>query len=481
MLTASQRFHMDSPQLSSAYAYGGRNPENQQNEILSEYGDRYIPSRGATLDWESRFALLDTFGKSHSGGAAGSSSGAEHGLCTPPSRRREVQEDSPYLQLLKGELIGGEKNTARPVERNLFSYSKPCRSPEHCADNGAFSLSPHLRAATDNTVPCTKQRKLEQQPIRVLDAPGLKDDFYLKLLDWSCKNVLAVVLEDSVYFWIGATKTVEKLCSLSEEGHLTPTSISWSNNGAHVALGTSHGEVEIWDAETSKKLRTMTGHQGRVGTSVWNRWLLTTGGRDASVVNWDVRQPAALISRNRAHKLEVCGLSWSCDEQHLASGGNDNKLCIWSLHSNKPVAELCQHKAAVRAVAWSPDRRSVLASGGGTADGCIRVWNTSSAKQEPEACIQTRTQVCAVMWSRTSKELVSTHGYSSNAINVWAYPSLNRVASLKAHTCRVLHLAMSPDGATLVSGAADNTLRFWKMFPEAKVASKSYSFGHTIR
>jgi len=39
-----------------------------------------------------------------------------------------------------------------------------------------------------------------------------------------------------------------------------------------------------------------------------------------------------------------------------------------------------------------------------------------------------------------------------------------KVAELTGHTSRVLHLAAAPDGETVVSGAADETLRFWKVF-----------------
>lgn len=38
------------------------------------------------------------------------------------------------------------------------------------------------------------------------------------------------------------------------------------------------------------------------------------------------------------------------------------------------------------------------------------------------------------------------------------------VASLTGHTNRVLYLAMSPDGETIVTGAGDETLRFWNAF-----------------
>ena len=40
------------------------------------------------------------------------------------------------------------------------------------------------------------------------------------------------------------------------------------------------------------------------------------------------------------------------------------------------------------------------------------------------------------------------------------------VASLTGHINRVLYLAMSPDGETIVTGAGDETLRFWNPFPK---------------
>ena len=43
---------------------------------------------------------------------------------------------------------------------------------------------------------------------------------------------------------------------------------------------------------------------------------------------------------------------------------------------------------------------------------------------------------------------------------------------------RVLYLATSPDGQTIVTGAGDETLRFWNVFPSVKmqVCIPSYSF-----
>jgi cell division cycle 20-like protein 1, cofactor of APC complex len=44
-------------------------------------------------------------------------------------------------------------------------------------------------------------------------------------------------------------------------------------------------------------------------------------------------------------------------------------------------------------------------------------------------------------------------------------PAMNKVATLTGHTSRVLYLAMSPDGGQIVTGAGDETLRFWNLFP----------------
>ena len=47
-----------------------------------------------------------------------------------------------------------------------------------------------------------------------------------------------------------------------------------------------------------------------------------------------------------------------------------------------------------------------------------------------------------------------------------------KVAEFTGHTSRVLHMAQSPDGTTVVSGAADETLRFWRVFAELPAAQK---------
>lgn len=180
------------------------------------------------------------------------------------------------------------------------------------------------------------------------------------------------------------------------------------------------------------------------------------------ILQRDSRTPPLQSERRlQGHRQEVCGLKWSTDHQLLASGGNDNKvglglshlpkqpcpesrgmkvrpkggqwqagvrpvfvlrgghshpephshcpphpqLLVWNHSSLSPVQQYTEHLAAVKAIAWSPHQHGLLASGGGTADRCIRFWNTLTG--QPLQCIDTGSQVCNLAWSKHANELVS--------------------------------------------------------------------------
>lgn len=62
----------------------------------------------------------------------------------------------------------------------------------------------------------------------------------------------------------------------------------------------------------------------------------------------------------------------------MASGGNDNHIYIWDsskMSSSRSLHSFKDHSAAVKALAWCPYDSAVLASGGGTEDRCIKIWN----------------------------------------------------------------------------------------------------------
>ncbi|XP_012279270.1 fizzy-related protein homolog [Orussus abietinus] len=434
--------------------------------------DRFIPTRSGN-NWQTTFSMISEGGR---GGPVA-------------KKTRENGEGSrdgiAYSCLLKNELLGAgiedakgqceERRILSPLTgKNLFKYATPTKDRTLLGQSSPYSLSP-LSAKSQKLLrsPRKATRKISRIPFKVLDAPELQDDFYLNLVDWSSQNVLSVGLGSCVYLWSACTSQVTRLCDLSGDGN-SVTSVAWNERGNLVAVGTHLGYIQVWDVAASKQVGKLQGHSARVGALAWNGEVLSSGSRDRLILQRDVRTPGVVGERRLgAHRQEVCGLKWSPDNQYLASGGNDNRLYVWNLHSSSPVQTYTEHLAAVKAIAWSPHHHGLLASGGGTADRCIRFWNTLTG--QPMQCVDTASQVCNLAWSKHSSELVSTHGYSQNQILVWKYPSLTQVAKLTGHSYRVLYLAMSPDGEAIVTGAGDETLRFWNVFSKARSQKENKS------
>jgi WD40 repeat protein len=67
--------------------------------------------------------------------------------------------------------------------------------------------------------------------------------------------------------------------------------------------------------------------------------------------------------------------------------------------------------------------------------------NLSSPPLPPLLSLLSFPQVCAIQWSDTYKELISSHGFSDNQLILWKYSTMTRLREFRGHTSRVLHLA----------------------------------------
>ena len=330
--------------------------------------------------------------------------------------------------------------------------------PKSMILSGTCSTASSLTNLDEINEQYTIERKISSSPFKVLDAPNLQDDFYLNVVDWSLGNNLAVGLGQALYIWNFHTNEVKKLTEYF--GRNLVSSVGWDIKGDLLSLGTKEGSVSLWDANKETTLRKFYEHNERVGAISLFGSLLLTGSKDRKIYLRDIRQKLAVVQKFETHSQEVCGLKWSPEGNYFASGGNDNKLCVFSPKTIYPLLKK-HHKAAVKAIAWSKRKTGVLASGAGTADKTIKIWNINSKTLVKEK--QTGSQVCNLAFSQYNDELISTHGFSNNEINIWNLKNFEKTKSLKGHLSRVLYLSMSPCGNYVVSGAGDETLRFWDL------------------
>jgi hypothetical protein len=178
-----------------------------------------------------------------------------------------------------------------------------------------------------------------------------------------------------------------------------------------------------------------------------------------------------LLARMTIHTQQICGLAWSAAGDMFASGGNDNNCFLFETkrvlqlnngestsatlnvregpagesiytvtNRSGPVLYLpntvAKHKwtlnAAVKAMAFCPWHRGLVAIGGGSNDRCIHFYHTRSG-----ACLATidcAAQVTSLVWSQTRREIAATFGFAQPEhpyrIAVFAWPSCEQVVAV---------------------------------------------------
>lgn len=330
------------------------------------------------------------------------------------------------------------------------------------------------------------RRRIATTPEKTLDTPDMRDDFYSHLLSWSSQNVVAVALGSCVHTWNGNTGDVSEVCDLAEmtervgggDGSHVKT-LTWDESGTLLQIGTQGGYVQIWDLEKGERVRTFKpspdasnpADNTATTTSSWAEdGTLALGYWSGLLREHDLRQRNSIIRDiNNAHTQSICGMKYRADSGLLATGGNDNVVKVWDRRTTTAKMQKERHRAAVRALSWSPLNSSLLATGGGTMDKMIHFWNVTQGTRLQS--IQTDSQITSLHWSQRYKEIVSCHGTVSSTegcspsyINIWSYPSLEKLESFVAHESRTLHSALSPDGQVLATCSTDESLKFWRIF-----------------
>ncbi|XP_064867418.1 cell division cycle protein 20 homolog B-like [Oncorhynchus nerka] len=310
----------------------------------------------------------------------------------------------------------------------------------------------------------------QSKPQLTLALPSLQDDYYSHPLDWSNSGIVAMALGCDVFLCKADTLTLQGCIhpraapSLPLSLSHSVSSVSWSRDGCILGIGTKEGNVQLWDVEKRTRLRTITSHLSGVGALSWNQHVLSSGSVLGLIHHHDYRLDPPTVGVFQQQGA-VCGLEWAPQGDWLASGSIDGLLNIWtndlgSKTKTHPPARTMTQPSAVKAMAWCPWQKELIATGGGQSDGVLRIWNNQSGTCVDSA--QTNSQVCSVVWSEERKALFTGHGLPHHHITCWSpSPSLEETYQLHGHMGRVLHLALSPNGTKLLSAGADCLGHVW--------------------
>jgi WD40 repeat protein len=261
---------------------------------------------------------------------------------------------------------------------------------------------------------------------------------------------------------------------------------TYTPDGRHLVATGPAGSVNVWDARTFRRVRTLGPPAGPTPSPPWPGagWLATDTGVEATQIEvspdgglvaavsfsgrlqvWDATTGEEVIATHPTSSEWVAWVAWSPGGDYLAAAENsgDRGLVTIRDRTGREIAVVREEPgASVASVAFSPDgERLVTATrlmgrSGVGGEIVIRDWREGAVERTVDAPAQ------RVVLSPTGQLFATVpQGLAESQVEVWDWTTGQNVATLAGHTGYVQDLAFSADGSRLATASGDGTVRVW--------------------
>lgn len=288
-------------------------------------------------------------------------------------------------------------------------------------------------------------RAKETLEARVSSLEAENGELIQRLLEVKEKEIENLNLANTVY-----RDAMRRTQSLG--GGAAPSAADLSEAGEEVPAGLEFATVSVIPEQV--KLMMEGVHENGITAVAFSKaGPFATGGGDATVRVWDATRGNRL-STLHGPLGTILDVAFSPDENSVLSASADHSLRLWDVKSGRTRHTLTGHKDKVWGAGFSVRDSNRCASGG--ADRTIKVWDL-----EKGYCLQTvmcGSTCYAVNITSDGAGIVS--GHFDGSLRLWDYRTGAMERSIKGlHSSQLLSVQLGVSGRTLLSCGRDNALR----------------------
>ena len=180
-------------------------------------------------------------------------------------------------------------------------------------------------------------------------------------VDFSPDGLLIASGSDDHRIKIWDVKTGQEQKTFESVGRVND--IAFSPNGNLVAAAENTGLVRIWDANAGVEVMTLTGHRLNVNCVQFhlNGTELVSGGDDNKVIIWSLTTGQEMLSLQLGSVFPVKSVAISPDGNRLAAI-DLKSLYIWEANQRQELTMLGKHKTSVGTAGFDSTRQQVYSS-----------------------------------------------------------------------------------------------------------------------
>jgi WD40 repeat protein len=290
-------------------------------------------------------------------------------------------------------------------------------------------------------------------------------------------KILAAVFYHYVGLWDLSRdeKVPQRTLPWTNFGVGTVGSLAFSSDGKTLAGGRLDGAIRLWDLDTGREIRTLSGHSNWIPAMVFSPdgKVLASASADHTARLWDLATGQSTVLHG--HLNEVWAIAMAPDGRTVATGTKkDGIVRLWST-TPKPQEKTSQTLPNLRFTterpgALSPDGTKFLAE---YADGTMGLWDTAGLTETTNFPLAIGKQTVLAL---SPKGKWVALGEPDGAVRLVETSTQREIADLKPRGAEVVRLAFSIDGKKLAVATADHKFRVWEI-AQKRVLSEMASRG----